>query len=236
MSCREQIEAALADAPATIIRAQDLERRNQVVQRLAALPAACASDLEALAQEYLADLGEPLTIILDAMIERGQSVTGIAARALTAPGTAEREPFVEILEEYAPDSAAGPLQEAFGAFDEASDADGFLRARILRALAEIGATGAVGTIAQGLAQAPRVRLAAIDALETLDAREQAPALVARVESDEDPEVVARAAGLLATWGHEAAVPALEALAASDRARRFQEVRDAASHALNRLRS
>jgi HEAT repeat protein len=239
MSCRDQIEEALAAAPAAIIRQADLERRNQAVERLAALPADCAGALEALAEEYVADLSstsERLTIVLDAMVERGQKVADIAARALTAPGFAEREPYVELLEELAPETAAGPLQQAFDAFDEDSDADGFLRARILQALGEIGATGAVGTVTEGLAQSPRVRLAAVDALETLDARGEAPALVARVEGDEDPEVVAHAAALLAEWGHDAAVPALEKLAESDRARRYQEVRDAAAHALSRLRS
>ena len=151
MSCREQIDAALADAPATIIRQADLDRRQRAVERLAALPEDCSSALEALAEEYVTDLSatsERLTVVLDAMVERGQDVTGIAARALTAPGFAEREPYVEMLEEFAPESAAGPLQEAFDSFDEDSDADGFLRARILRALGEIQATGAVGTVAR----------------------------------------------------------------------------------------
>jgi HEAT repeat protein len=239
MSCRAQIDEALADAPEAIYGQEELQRRKQVVERLAALSGDCSQDLESVAEEYVKDLGrtsERLTVVLDAMLKRGQDVTGIAARALSAPGFAEREPYVEILEEFAPKTAAGPLQEAFGLYDEDSDVEGFLRARILRALGEVGGSGEI--VAQGLQHddTERVRLAAIRALGRLDARDQAPALIERLEADNDPEVVAAAAGQLAAWDHKAAVPALEALAASEWAQRSDEVGSAASHALSRLRS
>ena len=139
---RKEIEQALADAPAAIIRDADLKQRQAVVERLAGLPGADA-DLAALAEDYLKDLGptsEKLTIVLDALHARGRPVADYAARALTAPGGAEREPYVDMLAEAAPEEAAAPLAAAFDAYDEDSDVDGFLRAKILETLGEIGAT------------------------------------------------------------------------------------------------
>jgi HEAT repeat protein len=234
---RAEIEQALADAPQVILGNDDLKRRQAVVERLAALP----DDLRPLAEDYLKDLGptsEKLTIVLDAMHKRGEPVGELAARALTAPGGAEREPYVDLLVEAAPETAAGPLIHAFDAYDEDSDVDGFLRAGILRALGDIGAKDGAQTAIAGLAHedAARVRLAALHTLDQLDARQAAPALIERLEADEDPDVVAAAADLLGKWGHAEAVPALDALAASEWAQRSPEVKGATERALARLRS
>jgi HEAT repeat protein len=211
------------------------------VERLTTLPPEDSQALQALAEDYLTDLGptsEKLTIVLDAMHERGQPVGELAARALTAPGGAEREPYVDLLVEAAPDTAAGPLINAFDNYDEDSDVDGFLRASILRALGDIGAKDAADTAVAGLAQddSDRVRLAAIRTLDQLEAKQAAPALIERLEQDNDPDVAAAAADLLAKWNDKDAVPALEELNASDWAQRSPELRDATGRALARLRS
>jgi HEAT repeat protein len=234
---RAQIEQALADAPAAITGTDDLKRRQAVVDRLAA--DADPQHLHALAEDYLKDLGptsEQLTIVLDAMHKRGQPVGELAARALTAPGGAEREPYVDLLVEAAPDTAAGPLEHAFEAYDEDSDVDGFLRASILRALGDLGA--GAGTAIAGLAHddSERVRTAALRALDKLGAKQAVPALIERLEQDNDPDVAAAAAGLLAKWDAQDAIPALEELAASEWAQRSPELRDATGRALARLRS
>ena len=47
-------------------------------------------------------------------------------RALTAPGSAERELYVDLLALAYPDGAAAPLTAAFDFYDEDSDVDGVL--------------------------------------------------------------------------------------------------------------
>lgn len=241
MSAREQIEAALADAPAVVATAADAKAVDSAIGRVAALPPECSDDLQAYARALLDDFSssssERLLIVLEGMHRRGQDASELAARALTAPGSAERELYVDLLAQAYPDRAAAPLTAAFDFYDEDSDVDGFLRARILEALGKIEARDAAETVAEGLEHddSDRVRLAAIEALDRLDARDEAPALIERLEQDNDPEVVAAAAGLLGRWRHTDALPALEALAASDWAQRSPEVRDGVSGALERLR-
>lgn len=241
MSTREEIEAALADAPAVVVSAADAQAVEAAMQRVAALPPECSDELQTYAGELLDDFSasasERLIIVLEGMHRRGQDASAFAARALTAPGSAERELYVDLLAQAYPDRAAAPLAAAFEQYDEDSDVDGFLRARILAALGKIEARDAAETVAAGLEHddSDRVRLAAIEALDRLDARDEAPALVERLEQDNDPEVVSAAADLLGRWGHTDALPALDALAASDWAQRSPEVRDGVSRAISRLR-
>jgi HEAT repeat protein len=238
--CRRAIDVVLDDAPEVVVRPEHLDQRRGVVERLKSLPPDCSSALEQRAEILLADFGprtaEQLTMVLEAMRLRGQGIADHAGRALSAPGSAEREPFVELLAIAAPDSAVQVLQDVFARFDEDADPEGFLRARILRALGDLRARHAAEVIIPALSHddSERVREAAVRSLAQLEAKEAVPALIKRLEEDSDPDVVALAARTLGDWGVEAAVPALETLAQSEWAQRSPEVRDATQAALTDL--
>ncbi len=130
---------------------------------------------------------------------------------------------------------AQAIEDALPQFDARSDPGGMLRTRMIQALASLGSG------AQAVAKAldddeERLRIAAVRALDELDATETAPALIERLDQDSDPDVVALAARALARWGIQDAIPSLEALASSEWATRSDEVRDATRDALTHLRA
>ena len=230
MSCRSADRRSARRRRPRSIGQEELDRRKQVVERLAALEPDCSSDLEALAEEYVKDLGptsERLTVVLDAMLKRGQErdrhrrsrahCVGLrGARALRRDprGVRARTP------------PPARWQQAFPLYDEDSDVER-LPARPDPARAgEVG--GSAEIVAQGLrarrhrARAPR-RHRARSASST-PAR-QAPALIERLESRQRPR--GRGGRGRGTWDHKAAVPALEELAASEWAQRSDVGRRAA---------
>jgi HEAT repeat protein len=230
------IDDILADAPGRVTTREGLERRGAVIDQLAALGAEASPELERRAERLSAELTpdgtEQLTILLEAMRLRGQDIAGLAERALVAKGLAEREPIVELLEVTGAD---GAIRAALPRFDGRSDPDGFLRTRMIGALGALGTGAGEVTAALGTEDTERVRVAAVRALDELDARDAAPALIERLDADSDPDVVALAARVLARWDVKEAIPSLEALATSEWAKRSEEIRDAAREALDALR-
>jgi HEAT repeat protein len=230
------IDDILAGAPGRVTTREGLARRGAVIDQLAALGAEASPELQRRAERLSAELTpggtEQLTILLEAMRLRGQDITGLAERALVAKGLAEREPVVELLEVVGADRA---IRAALPRFDGRSDPDGFLRARMIQALGVLGTGVGEVTAALEAQDTERVRVAAVRALDQLDARDAAPALIERLDADSDPDVVALAARVLARWDVKEAIPSLEALATSEWAQRSEEIRDATREALDALR-
>jgi HEAT repeat protein len=243
--CREEVDRVLDARPVVIISQADLDARQRLVGQLEEMVAECAPALEQRARELLAAFDPPgaeaLSMILEAFARCGKRdlVAALATAALTAPGSAEREPFVDLLEELGGSDAARALAQTLLHYDNDSDVNGFLRRRILRALATFGGDQLPAIEAaletEGADGGELVRAQAIDTIELLDARPAAPALVRRLEEDDDPGVVASAASVLADWGHRPAIAALEALAAADWVRENGRVRAAVEDALDELR-
>ena len=239
--CRKSVDRLLDARPLVITRQEHLDARRRVVEQLALLIPDCTAALEQRARELLAMFDPPaadaLSMILEALAERGECgpVVALATAALTAPGVGEREPFVYLLEDLGGIEAAQALAETLPLYNRAGDPDGFLRRRILRALTVLGGehVPAIET-ALNANDSGRVREQAIISLQQLDARAAAPSLVRRLDEDDDPAVVARAASLLADWCYGEATTSLEVLAGTDWVREDDELRAAVENALERL--
>lgn len=218
-SCDDRIDSVLDAAPVTFIRSSDLRKRAAAVEALTALEGECLPALELRARQELADFGpqsaERLAIVLDAMADRGDDVVPYALEALDAPGYAEREPFVALLEWRGGDAVVAPLSATLGRYDADSDPEGFLRRRILQALLKLGSRDAAPAILAAGAdpETEQVREQAVATLRQLDARETAPALLERLEHERSPVVAAELARCLGDWSHRPAIPILERLAA-----------------------
>jgi HEAT repeat protein len=241
--CRERVDRLLDAQPVVTISQEDLDVRRRLVGQLAELVADCTPVLEQRARELLAafnrSAADALSMILQALAERGrrESAGALAIAALTAPGSAEREPFVDLLEGLGGAEAAQALADTLLHYDNNGDPDGFLRRRILRALAALEGEQHLPAIEAALEAegSERVREQAVRALDELDARAAAPALLRRLEEDDDEFVVARAATVLAQWGYRPAIASLEALAGTDWVREDDELRTAVEDALDSLR-
>lgn len=218
-SCVERVESVLASRRSA--RRPDGESPDVVVNRLVGLAQECEATLVRTTEEILS-AGEnveegSLGVLLETLTRtQNPSATECLVRAIESPGTRLKEDYVSMLDDFdAQEVGQGALVRVLR--------EGLLTRRddigvTIRALHAVRDSSAIRAVAPYVADADRgVRGLAVAFLYDLDEDGTigAPAMLAQLGRESDPEILEQVVGSLDIWGWAPAVAHLRRLADDD---------------------